>query len=379
LSVEDRVLALVELLYQSGYEAEIWRPFANALSIELGEAAVLITTDEDDWVAPHERYWFGVQPSSVTIYKRHVERGLPWGSQKQASFRNGFCRTSEIVSSQELAATPFYQEWMRPQGLACEGPLVHTMADYDRRPGWSMAIYRVEGRRPFSSNDVVLCDLLAGHLSTHTQLYEELDRVHRERVAFAEVIDRLLNGVLLVNASAELLLTNREARRILDTNDGVSLDQGFVRLASDEANDELREALADAINWRGRDPFGAGCELLLERPSGERPYIASAVPMNEAQLDSAFGDEVAVILVADVAADQTAAAAGARRTFDLTEAESEVIRLLAEGLPLEAISLQRKVSLNTTRTHLKHLFSKTGASSQSDLVRIVLAPGTESE
>jgi DNA-binding CsgD family transcriptional regulator len=95
--------------------------------------------------------------------------------------------------------------------------------------------------------------------------------------------------------------------------------------------------------------------------------------MNPAVVGDTFGDDVAVVLVADIEADQSAAADLIRRTCQLTHAEADLARLLAEGLSLEEISRERGVTMNTTRTHLKHVFAKTGTSRQSELVGKLLA------
>ncbi len=46
--------------------------------------------------------------------------------------------------------------------------------------------------------------------------------------------------------------------------------------------------------------------------------------------------------------------------------------LLAKGLNLDEASEQLNVSRNTTRTHLRSLFAKTGVNRQSLLVRLIL-------
>jgi DNA-binding CsgD family transcriptional regulator len=46
--------------------------------------------------------------------------------------------------------------------------------------------------------------------------------------------------------------------------------------------------------------------------------------------------------------------------------------LLANGLTLDQASAELGVSRNTARTHLRSLFSKTGVSRQTMLVRLIL-------
>ena len=66
-----------------------------------------------------------------------------------------------------------------------------------------------------------------------------------------------------------------------------------------------------------------------------------------------------------------------RNVYGLTDAEADVAFLVLGGARIKEIARHRGVSLNTVRTHLKHIFDKTNAQSQADLVRVLLsgAPG----
>ena len=60
------------------------------------------------------------------------------------------------------------------------------------------------------------------------------------------------------------------------------------------------------------------------------------------------------------------------RLFGFTPAEAALAMLLANGLTLDEASAELGVSRNTTRTHLRSLFARTGVSRQTMLVRLIL-------
>ncbi|NDV01703.1 LuxR C-terminal-related transcriptional regulator [Pseudoroseicyclus tamaricis] len=62
-----------------------------------------------------------------------------------------------------------------------------------------------------------------------------------------------------------------------------------------------------------------------------------------------------------------------RATFDLTVAETEVMRALSEGSSLADIASARGRSVATVRAQLKSVMSKTETSSQADLIRLTLS------
>ena len=74
-----------------------------------------------------------------------------------------------------------------------------------------------------------------------------------------------------------------------------------------------------------------------------------------------------MVFVTDPERDISADAGQLEQLLELTPAEARLARTLAQGQTESAA-----VSLNTVRTHLKSIFSKTGVSRQSDLVRLIL-------
>ncbi len=59
--------------------------------------------------------------------------------------------------------------------------------------------------------------------------------------------------------------------------------------------------------------------------------------------------------------------------FHLTRREADVAGLLASGSDPACIARTLGISLDTVRTHLKHVYRKTNTHSQCDVVRLMLA------
>lgn len=60
------------------------------------------------------------------------------------------------------------------------------------------------------------------------------------------------------------------------------------------------------------------------------------------------------------------------RRFGLTERELEIVRLVAKGLSNDEIAAVCYISTGTVKVHLNHIYSKTGSSSRTRLVRMIL-------
>jgi DNA-binding CsgD family transcriptional regulator len=94
------------------------------------------------------------------------------------------------------------------------------------------------------------------------------------------------------------------------------------------------------------------------------PHLAQALPLcwqrNAGTGDAAAQASEAVRLwLADV--------------FRLTRREMDVADLLARGADPALIARTLGISLDTVRTHLKHVYRKTNTHSQCDVVRLMLA------
>jgi len=58
--------------------------------------------------------------------------------------------------------------------------------------------------------------------------------------------------------------------------------------------------------------------------------------------------------------------------FNFTPAEANFAKLLAEGLTLDEAGEQLGITKNTVKSRLRSIFSKTGVTRQSSLIRILL-------
>jgi DNA-binding CsgD family transcriptional regulator len=56
--------------------------------------------------------------------------------------------------------------------------------------------------------------------------------------------------------------------------------------------------------------------------------------------------------------------------FELTGRELQVLRLLGQGHSIDSLSAMIEISRNTTRAHLRSIFSKTRTNSQTELLQL---------
>jgi len=375
MGYNERLQVVIDLIYEAAIKPPAWSDVAEAMSELFDGSAVMIGFGLPDDGRIESIYSSGMLAELAGGYTEHLINGLPWKNSYNRTFTDRFGRMDEVFPDVELCESDFYHTFFEPQGLAPEWPIGHSIAIDDGRVVGGLGIYRrsVNNPGPYSKDDLALGDVLVRHLSRALVVYTTLGGVRRERLAMGEVMDRLPTGVILLNASREAVVTNQSADRIIAQQDGFRVDAGGPCAANARENALMQKILADVLDAPpGRELENTGF-LAVSRPSGKRAYPLMVTPLMAVPVGGQTQDAIAAIFISDPEAGLASASEVLETIYSLTHAEAELVRLLSQGLSLEEAAAARGVAINTARSHLKRVFSKTDTKRQGELVRLVLA------
>jgi len=357
-------------VYEAALEPTAWHDFVLELCEAYRGAKAIFALQLPGFPLSAAMYQAGFSESMKPHFMRHILSGLPWERARTENFVGRFGMAGEVFPDSGVASTPFYRECMEPSGLAPVGPIGHTIALEHGRPLASLAIFRPAGAESWTADDLALGDLLVPHLAKAYRIHQRI----RETGALAEAMDRLPTGIVLLDARHQPLLTNRTARYILGERDGIAIDESGLRAGDVSENKLLQQFIRDVTAQQDSEiPRPEERILAVSRPSGRRPYPVMLAPLLSATSEGTLHDAVAVVYITDLEADSLEHAPALKDLYGLTDAEVELVVLLCEGCSLEEAARRREVTHNTARSQLKQVFAKTGASRQSELVRLVLA------
>jgi len=116
---------------------------------------------------------------------------------------------------------------------------------------------------------------------------------------------------------------------------------------------------------------GPGGSCLVDRAGGA-PLSVLIVPPPFGRLDIVDDRPAALLFVADLARRQAEQLDRFRRRHALTPAEARFVAEIAKGDGLKAAGQRLGITLGTARTHLTHVFEKTGTRRQAELVGLLL-------
>lgn len=276
----------------------------------------------------------------------------------------GVSRVEDLPATRILRVG--YQEGLRERLGALvnhTGPWLDVFTIQTFRDGEAEAI--------IASRQTELALPLFAHAVAMGRIFEAM----RQRYAAAlGVLDHLGLGVFLVSPGGEAMLTNAEARRILDLRDGIGLSRERRLVA---ATPEATAALAAMIGRVNRTAAGEGADaaerLALQRPSGAHPLLVTIRPLLDHQGELETGLRCAFVIVIDPARPGALSAEGLVALGALTPKEAELARLLVAGCSLQEAAERREVSIDTVRNQMKSITAKLRCSGQSDVIRLAAA------
>lgn len=212
------------------------------------------------------------------------------------------------------------------------------------------------------------------------QLTERLDNLALAATAFSELataitaaLDRLALGIALLDHHERVVWTNRCLSDMLTQKDGLTIAAGRLSADGSAAAGALSQLIADARVGTGKDEDPAPPVLAIERRDHRQPLLLAALRLPAPRTDPAPPSDHNPIMVciADPERPIVLPPRDLEALFGLTRTESQVAALLAAGDRLDHSAEKLGVTIGTARTHLKHMFEKTGTGRQSDLSRLL--------
>jgi DNA-binding CsgD family transcriptional regulator/PAS domain-containing protein len=268
-------------------------------------------------------------------------------------------------SEEELHATEFYNDWVKPQGLrdAINVP-------FFRRPATVGVVTAVsyEGRELFNEQEAAFVAELSPHIRRAVAISDMIDQNKHMMTLFKHVLDALSTAVFIIGAGHQIKYANAAAEDLLSAGQLLRRDNGM--LTAGKRNVTAAAALEDALSRaaHGDSTLGIkGIGVPLTSATGERA-AAYVLPISGKDVRGAMGAGFCSVFVAQRGEQLPMTIEVLRTIYDLTQAEARVASLIAKGDSAEMISEALGVSLNTVRTQIANSLTKTGTRNQTQLV-----------
>jgi DNA-binding CsgD family transcriptional regulator len=171
-------------------------------------------------------------------------------------------------------------------------------------------------------------------------------------------------GLVVVDDGLRIVFSNQRAMESLSRQNGIENRGGQLRAMQCGVDRSVANLVQRAIQDEGSDQLGTNA-LGVPDPDGRICFALKVLPC-EYQ-----GNRAALVVIADMVSNAHLSRNMLASLFSLSEREAEFGELFARGSRLDQIASHMAISENTARIHLRHIFLKTGCTSQTTLARLL--------
>lgn len=354
--------ALVEKIYAAAAQPADYGALAAEIAAFLGVGSAVIQARDNAGSAHLVSTTDNFTSQSLLDYGAHYYSVDEWvlrgGKTKAGTVFQG----SELIPFREFEETECYVDYGRRLGLYdCVAAVFPTAGGI-----CAFGVHRAKPERPFDDFAKLHVELLLPHLRNSLELAGKLEQAGRRNLALAGGLDRLSVAVVIVDSDRRVHFSNPRADEILAASDGVHARARRLHACDPKADQKLahhvRQAAALGDTQTGR--------LLLPRRDGAAPLCVRILPAPRGTFPF-LGDRHFVSLFLGEESETQDVGALLRDMFRLTPAEARLVQALMTGVSLRAYADDTRISVETARTQVKSVFSKTGTSRQSELIALL--------
>lgn len=367
-------LEAVGLLYDAALGTAEWSAVGKRLIALVDGATLTLTAQHDlrkgevDLVDIH-----GMTPKGVELYAtEYVGEDLWINAAIRRKLLNRGVLSSDLVDDLEWRHSRIYTELCVPTTDIFHGAIVVGTLPEDGV--YALGIHRPRMSRPFKAGAAAQLQRLLPHLQLALQIRARLGLAGMQERASAAVLDKLAFGVIQVDARGLLVSANAAAQRVLERNDGLALTRFGLRASSSSDDARLQRAIsrAGSLTSAIAEQGETGGYLRIGRPSGAKPYTVIVAPLGLDRVFMSPRQAFSMLIVTDPDSEASLDVQAMRALFGFTHAEARLVALLATGRSLPEIARDLGIGFETARTQVARARAKAEATSQVDLVRIVL-------
>ncbi|WP_342361777.1 helix-turn-helix transcriptional regulator [Terrarubrum flagellatum] len=292
-----------------------------------------------------------------------------WEPWHRAMTPGRVVRHQEVVGDRDFERTEIYNDVIRPTGAFHGTCFQHDGTDLS----FHLNVCRRRQTGAFLDRETQALQALASHVTLALQFQCRLS-VLEERVSLlSSTLDRISEGVIVVDVKGRPLVANLAAERLLEEADGLALTPSGLGGLTRGATDKFRAALVKAAS----PPVPHATRIHLPRRSPRPPLLLEILPAGQFDLSVAGSSRpFAVVLLREVDRPITINRSALMDFYRLTPREAGIALLLADGLTVEAIGAKLKLARGTIRNNLKRIFEKTDSHSQVALLALLRGFGS---
>jgi len=367
MSVDERVVAVIQVLYDAALDETIWpKALQELVDLTGSQGASFWTLESSEQPRLPVFTTFNFDDRFIRAY---LESMVPLDPTVQYLVHHPdepIVHDGLVITERDKDFHPYY-DWQSHQSD------IHFRMVGQTRPTPTVqagvALHRTRKMGRYEPDDLERFLFIHGHLQRALAVGIRLGSIGAAQGCAAALLDRHPAAILLLDDRRRIVYANRCAEAFRSATDGIRLCSQGIVLARKQDNDKLQTLIAGVLSAPLPGPSGGVMRAF--RPSGKRAYgiLVAPIASRYAAL-TAFRPAVCIIIT-DPETRTSLPIDRLRGAFGLTEAEAMLAALLANGDELRSAAATLSVTYGTARARLSEIFQKTETRRQSELIRVL--------
>lgn len=332
-----------------------------------GSAGNLFAEDSVSRTSELFHVW-GVERPYLDSYLNHYVQLNPFTIANYFLGVEDQMSVADMMTHDEFRETRFYQEWARPQGWV---DAMAVVLDKSVTSYAALGFFRHERDGIFDDDARHRVKLIAPHVRRSVLIGNVIDLRTNETQVIADTLSGLAAGVILVEANARITYANYVGAAMLQEGKIINGKGGIFVAKDPQADKSLRDVFLAAES--GDMAVGRkGTSVLLSSSQNER-WLAHTLPLTAGKRRQATAtrDTTTAVFIRKASLETPSSLEIVAKLYKLTPTELRVLQAITEISGVTSIANALGISEATVKTHLQHLFRKTGARSQIELVKLL--------
>jgi DNA-binding CsgD family transcriptional regulator len=383
----ERFGALLDFVYRGATEPALWPQVVAAASDWLESPKGMIYTPLHGPDQKGIYYQHGLPADFFELYKARYQFVDMWTEQvvRRKLFTEGnVILGTDLVPHATLVDSQWYADCLRLGDISrLLTSVVFAVPALGAEPQTAdlptaCSFYRGRDDADFTEGDRRKLKLLVPHLSRALAVMSRLRQSDMRVSASLASLDKLSIAILLLAGSGEVLFVNRAANAMLTETSELWLERaptrrGLGRLVAKAA--EVNRALARALSTAKQVDHILHFSSVIKVPTAV-PGQAWSIQLSRVSPGSAFAADgqmpEVIAFLTDTKAPLDLVPELLCVSYGLTRAQARVALAATASQSIEQLADALSVGVNTVKTHLKHVYEKTGVASRAELVRLLV-------
>lgn len=371
---EKTIFDLIETIYLCGSGVADWQVFLDQFAALFPALKLALTGYDNQFSSvdvfcsanfdPHfaksfAEYYYAINPWQNLLLNSPSAPEVSWGH--------------EIVPISELEKTEFYAGWIKPQDNVVTGFSTTIVKERDRFLNLAVNVNPKHLKEAQSAARTIA--LIGPHLRRAFKLYRQLQGARVLENSYQSLLNKLLVGVFLVDATGKIEFANAKGEHLLRQERVVKSDAAR-RLCFTDRRDHC--VVTENIHRTATRTISEDRYIIPLQAGSKKRYLASVTTLSAQRAAPATRgttfltpESPTAVFVFDSHELPRAKTDVIATALNVTPAEARLALALLHDQPLKQYADENGISFHTARAQMRSLLEKTDTHRQAALVRLL--------